>query len=176
MRTILAAAAAATVAAMSVAAPPTYTLTANVLTLNGYTFGNTIEWDMDEIFRGSMCSAQSGNSCSEVRYLDGAPEVPAEVTGLIALQWALLTTPPPTTVLGFSQGATIASNWIKQNAWNPFAPSPENLSFVLAANPQRKYGGIRSGLGIDTPTPDSDYSVVDIAIEYDGAADFPDDL
>ncbi|PRC61984.1 PE-PPE domain-containing protein, partial [Mycobacterium sp. ITM-2017-0098] len=42
--------------------------------------------------------------------------------------------------------------------------------------PQRKYGGIRSGLGIDTPTPDSDYSVVDIAIEYDGAADFPDDL
>lgn len=176
MRTILAAAAAATVAAMSVGAPPTYTLTANVLTLNGYTFGNTIEWDMDEIFQGSLCSEQSGNSCSEVRYLDGAPEVPAEVTGLIALQWALLTTPPPTTMLGFSQGATIASNWIKQNAANPFAPSPENLSFVLAGNPQRKYGGIRSDLGIDTPTPDSDYSVVDIAIEYDGAADFPDDL
>lgn len=176
MRTILAAAAAATVAAMSVGPSPTYTLTANVLTLNGYTFGNTIEWDVDDIFQGSLCSEQSGNTCTEVRYLDGAPEVPAEVTGLIALQWALLTTPPPTTVLGFSQGATIASNWIKQNAGIPFAPSPENLSFVLAANPNRKYGGIRSDLGIDTPTPDSEYSVVDIAIEYDGAADFPDDL
>lgn len=174
MRSILAAAAAATVAAMSVGAPPTYTLTANVLTINGYSFGNIIKWDVNEIFEGSFCSEQSGNTCTEVRYLDGAPEVPAEVTGLIALQWALLTTAPPTTVVGFSQGATIASNWIKQNAGSPLAPSPENLSFVLAANPQRKYGGIRSALGFDTPTPDSEYSVVDIAIEYDGAADFPD--
>lgn len=174
MRGILAAAGAATVAAMSVGAPPTYTLTANVLTLNGYTFGGAIDGDMENIFGGSYCSEQSGNSCSEVRYLDGAPEVPAEITGLIALQWALATTPPPTTVLGYSQGATIASNWIKQNAGSVFAPSPDNLSFVLAANPQRKYGGIRSDLGIDTPTPDSQYSVVDIAIEYDGAADFPD--
>ncbi|VEG55136.1 nicotinate-mononucleotide:5, 6-dimethylbenzimidazole phosphoribosyltransferase CobT [Mycolicibacterium aurum] len=174
MRGILAAAGAATVAAMSVGAPPTYTLTANVLTLNGYTFGGAIDGDMENIFNGAYCSEQSGNSCSEVRYLDGAPEVPAEITGLIALQWALATTPPPTTVLGYSQGATIASNWIKQNAGSVFAPSPDNLSFVLAANPQRKYGGIRSDLGIDTPTPDSQYSVVDIAIEYDGAADFPD--
>lgn len=176
MRGILAAAAAASVAVMGVASPQPFTLSANVLTLNGYSFGGTIEGDMDKIFQGSFCSEQSGNTCTEVRYLDGAPQEPAEVTGLIALQWALLTTPPPATVLGYSQGATIASNWIKQNAWSPFAPSPENLSFALAANPDRKYGGSRSRLGLDTPTPDTQYSVVDIAIEYDGAADFPDDL
>jgi hypothetical protein len=173
---ILAAAAAATVAGLSAAGAPAYTLSANVLTLNGYTFGNIIRWDMADIFQGHYCSGESGNSCTEVRYLDGAPEQPAELSGLIALRWALATTPPPTTVLGFSQGATISSNWIKEYAGKANAPAPQNLSFVLAANPQRKYGGIRSRFGFDTPTPDSQYSVRDIAIEYDGAADFPDDL
>lgn len=173
MRGILAAAGAATVAALSATTPQPPALAANVLTVTGYTFGGTIEWDMAEIFQGAYCSEASGNTCSAVRYLSGLP-VGGEADGLRALRAAINTTASPTTVVGFSQGATISTHWIRENAGDDDAPSPDELSFVLAANPLRKYGGIRSRLGIDQPTPGSEYNVLDIAIQYDGAADFPD--
>ncbi len=172
MRGILAAAGAASVAAVGVSTPLPPALAANVLTLEGYTFIGTIEWDMEDMFQGAFCSQASGNSCTEVEYASWLPDG-GEADGLRELRAAIATTAPPTTVLGFSQGATIASNWIRENAGKPNAPSAENLSFVLAANPQRKYGGIRTHYQIDEPTPDSQYAVLDIAVEYDGAADFP---
>ncbi len=172
MRGILAATGAATVAAAGIAAPVPYTLAANVLTVTGYTFGGKIDWEMDEIFRGSFCSEASGNSCTSVDYNSGVSEG-AEEDGLRALQAAFGVTAPPTVVVGFSQGATIATRWLQQTAGSADAPAPEDLSFVLAANPKRKYGGVRSGFA--EPTPHTEYDVVDIAIEYDGAADFPTD-
>ncbi|MDA2890673.1 PE-PPE domain-containing protein [Mycolicibacterium sp. BiH015] len=172
MRGILAATGAATVAAASIAAPTPYTLAANVLTVTGYTFGGKIDWEMDEIFRGSFCSEASGNSCTSVEYNSGVSEG-AEEDGLRALRAAFGVTAPPTVVVGFSQGATIATHWLQQSAGSAGAPAPEDLSFVLAANPKRKYGGVRSGFA--EPTPHTEYDVVDIAIEYDGAADFPTD-
>lgn len=172
MRGILAAAGAATVAAASIAAPTPYALAANVLTVTGYTFGGKIDWEMDEIFRGSFCSESSGNSCTSVEYNSGVSEG-AEEDGLRALRGALATAAPPTVVLGFSQGATIATHWLQETAGSAGAPDPDELSFVLAANPKRKYGGVRSGFA--EPTPHTEYDVVDIAIEYDGAADFPTD-
>ncbi|OAN36730.1 PE-PPE domain-containing protein [Mycolicibacterium iranicum] len=172
MRGILAATSAATVAAAALAAPAPYALAANVLTVTGYTFGGKIDWEMDEIFRGSFCSEGSGNSCTSVDYNSGVSEG-AEEDGLRALRAALGVTAPPTVVVGFSQGATIATHWLQQTAGSADAPAPGELSFVLAANPKRKYGGIRSGFA--EPTPHTEYDVVDIAIEYDGAADFPTD-
>lgn len=172
MRGILAATGAATVAAASIAAPTPYTLAANVLTVTGYTFGGKIDWEMDEIFRGSFCSEASGNSCTSVDYNSGVSEG-AEEDGLRALRAAFGVTAPPTVVVGFSQGATIATHWLQETAGSADAPAPEDLSFVLAANPKRKYGGVRSGFA--EPTPHTEYDVVDIAIEYDGAADFPTD-
>lgn len=172
MRGILAAAGAASVAVASIATPTPYTLAANVLTVTGYTFGGKIDWEMDEIFRGSFCSESSGNSCTSVKYNSGVSEG-AEEDGLRALRGALGTAAPPTVVVGFSQGATIATHWLQENAGSADAPDPDDLSFVLAANPKRKYGGVRSGFA--EPTPHTEYDVVDIAIEYDGAADFPTD-
>lgn len=170
MREILAAAGAATVAAASIAAPIPHTLAANVLTITGYTFGGKIDWEMDEIFHGSFCSEASGHSCTSVDYNAGV-SASAEEDGLRALRAAFGVTAPPTVVVGFSQGATIATHWLQQTAGSADAPAPEDLSFVLAANPKRKYGGVRSGFA--EPTPHTEYDVVDIAIEYDGAADFP---
>lgn len=172
MRGILAAAGAASVAVASIATPTPYALAANVLTVTGYTFGGKIDWEMDEIFRGSFCSESSGNSCTSVKYNSGVSEG-AEEDGLRALRGALGTAAPPTVVVGFSQGATIATHWLQENAGSADAPDPDDLSFVLAANPKRKYGGVRSGFA--EPTPHTEYDVVDIAIEYDGAADFPTD-
>lgn len=173
MRGILAAAGAVTLAAMSAAPTPNVMLTANVLTVTGYTAYGTIHFDMDELFQGAFCSATSGNSCTPVRYLSGIPGI-GESDGLRALTSALRTTAGPTSVLGFSQGALISTEWIRENNGKAGAPDPEDLSFVLVANPLRKYGGVRADLDIGDPTPDHEYSVLDIAVEYDGAADFPD--
>lgn len=172
MRGILAAAGIAAVAATSVAAPPAVTLTANVLTVTGYTFGGTIKWDMNEMFGGRFCSRDSGNTCRPVRYNSDESEG-GEQDGLRALTAAIDAAAGPTTVLGFSQGATISSLWIRENAGKADAPSPRRLSFVMVANPHRKYGGIRPHYDIGDSTPPSDYKILDIAVEYDGAADFP---
>ena len=172
MRGALAVVGAASVAAVTLSTPIPNALAANVLTVTGYTFGGKIDWEMDEIFQGSFCSDSSGNSCTSVDYNSGVSEG-AEEDGLRALKAAMGTTAPPTVVVGFSQGATIATHWLEEHAGKPGAPAAEDLSFVLAANPKRKYGGIRSTFV--EPTPDTEYEVLDIAIEYDGAADFPTD-
>ena len=174
MRKILAALGVAAVAAMSVTAPPAYTLAANVLTMTGYTAGGLIDLDMRKILKGDFCSPESGHSCKSVDYLAGMPGELAEPAGLLALRWVIATTPSPKTVVAFSQGATISTHWLQQDAKSIFAPKPQDLNFVLLANPLRKWGGIRSDIGF-RPTPDNtQYQILDIAVEYDGVADFPD--
>ena len=175
MRGILAAVAAVAVSALSATPAPEAALAANVRTITGYTAGGKLHWEMSEIFQGGYCSASSGNTCTPIDYLSGVPLV-GEFSGLTMLTVALWTAPAPTTVLGFSQGSLIATEWLRVNdgKWN--APSPEDLSFILVANPLRKYGGVRPVYDIDDPTPDTSYDVLDIAIEYDGVADLPDNL
>lgn len=161
--------------ASSATPAPEVSLTANVRTITGYTAGGKLHWEMSDIFQGGYCSAASGNTCTPIEYISGVPLV-GEFSGLTVLTVALWTAPSPTTVLGFSQGSLIATEWLRNNdgKWN--APSPEDLSFVLVANPLRKYGGVRPAYDIDDPTPDTSYNVLDIAIEYDGVADLPDNL
>lgn len=174
MRGILAAAGAASMTAVSALAAPNVMLTANVLTVTGYTAGGSLHFEMSEMFQGAYCSESSGNTCTPVHYLSGLPVI-GEADGLRALTAAIRTAQAPTTVVAFSQGALISSEWLRDNAGKATAPSPEDLSFVLAANPLRKYGGVRAVYDIGEPTPETDYPVLDIAVEYDGAADFPDD-
>ena len=131
---------------------------------------------MADMLQGGFCSQASGNTCDEVEYLSGVPNI-GESSGLWALRAALATTAPPTMVVGFSQGAMIATEWMLEYGETAWSPSPADLSFVLMANPQRKYGGVRPVYDIEDPTPaDNAYRVLDIAMEYDGAADVPDNL
>ncbi|GJF19180.1 hypothetical protein NGTWS1803_08910 [Mycolicibacterium cyprinidarum] len=173
MRGILATAAAVTLTTLGAITAPEATLAANVRTITGYTAGGKLHWEMNDIFQGEYCSASSGNSCAPVQYMSGVPLV-GEFSGLTALTVALWVAESPTTVLGFSQGSLIATEWLRRNSGKAGAPSPEDLSFVLVANPLRKYGGVRPAYDIDKPTPDTGYDVLDIAIEYDGVSDFPD--
>ncbi|MCH9708691.1 MAG: PE-PPE domain-containing protein [Actinomycetia bacterium] len=161
-------------AAGAIAAPQA-ALAANVRTIEGYTAGGKLDWDMSEIFQGAYCSAESGNTCTPVEYLSGTPVV-GEFSGLTALTVALWLAPSPTTVVGFSQGSVVATEWLRVNEGRWGAPSEEDLTFVLVANPLRKHGGVRPVYDIDEPTPDSRYGILDIAIEYDGVADVPDNL
>ena len=176
MRGLFAVAAASSIAASSAFVSPNVNLAANVLTVTGYTSLGSLEWDMADMLQGGFCSQASGNTCDEVEYLSGVPNI-GESSGLWALRAALATTAPPTMVVGFSQGAMIATEWMLEYGETAWSPSPADLSFVLMANPQRKYGGVRPVYDIEDPTPaDNAYRVLDIAMEYDGAADVPDNL
>ncbi|MCV7152888.1 PE-PPE domain-containing protein [Mycolicibacterium pyrenivorans] len=173
MRTFLTIAAAASVTAVTSLIPQNIALTASVRTLTGYTNLGTLHWNMQKIFQGAFCEEASGSSCSTIPYPAGVPAL-SEPGGVLALNWVMRSASTPTTVLAFSQGASVASQWLRQNAGKEGAPDPSKVSFVLAANPERKYGGIRPDLGLRPETPGTDYPVLDVAVEYDGAADFPD--
>lgn len=176
MRGLLAVAGAVSIAAASFLSTASVALAANVLTVTGYTALGQLQWDMAGMMQGGFCSQASGNSCKEVRYVSGS-SVLGEPTGLWALRPAIRYAEPPTMVVGFSQGATVASQWLREHDGRFDAPPSDELSFVLLANPLRKYGGSRPAYeGIDEATPDTEYRVLDIAVEYDGAADLPDDL
>ncbi len=57
------------------------------------------------------------------------------------------------------------------------SPDAEDLHFILTGNPNRKYGGTRPNWYIERATPnDTKYTVLDVAREYDGAADWPDEF
>jgi hypothetical protein len=90
-----------------------------------------------------------------------------------------------TVVFGYSQSATIATLEERHLMTLPPAqrPSTDHLSFVLVGNPDRPDGGLLErfngafiqGLGFTFfgATPVNAYPTTDIAIQYDGAADFP---
>ncbi|MDT5139590.1 MAG: hypothetical protein QOD58_3852 [Mycobacterium sp.] len=90
-----------------------------------------------------------------------------------------------TVVFGLSQSATVATLEMRylQSLAPGLRPGTDELSFVLAANPNRPNGGLLARLpGFSVPflgftfngaTPANAYPTMDYAIQYDGAADFP---
>jgi PE-PPE domain/PE family len=107
--------------------------------------------------------------------------------GVQILQQAIAAQPPgtQTTVFGFSQSATIVTDYLNGIAngsiGNP--PPPSQLSFVLAGNPNNPDGGLfERFIGLYIPgfnetfngaTPDLAYPTHIYTIQYDGYADFP---
>jgi hypothetical protein len=105
--------------------------------------------------------------------------------GLTILQQAIAAQPAgtQTVVFGFSQSATIATNYL-QGIANGSIPTPAtDLRFVLAGNPNNPNGGLFerfTGLyipGIDETlggaTPDLGFRTDIYTIQYDGFANFP---
>jgi hypothetical protein len=107
--------------------------------------------------------------------------------GLEILRDAIATQPPGThtVVFGFSQSATIATEYLDNIANDSIAhpPSRADLSFVLAGDPNNPDGGLYERFdGLYIPgfnetfngaTPDLDYSTAIYTIQYDGFGDFP---
>lgn len=88
------------------------------------------------------------------------------------------------TVFGYSQSATISSLEMRYlAALGSSAPSPDQLSFVLVANPNNPNGGLFArfaglfvpsiGLTFSGATPADVYPTSVYTVEYDGIADFP---
>lgn len=90
----------------------------------------------------------------------------------------------PVVIFGYSQGATVASRQ-KSLLSKLSAEDQANISFVLIGNPNRPNGGLFERLapfgtvpildatfGLPTPTG-TEMTTVDVALQYDGVADFP---
>jgi pimeloyl-ACP methyl ester carboxylesterase len=149
---------------------------ATVLTLSGLNFNLTRY--MPRQFGGVF--ARPPYTMREVRY-------PASLAsdsiskGVAALDAALRTTSGPVIVLAHSQGAQVASHWMRQHADDPTAPSSDRLVFLLTGNPLRREGGYIVGrrevggtIGLPTPVT-TRWRVIDVARRYDGWADWPAD-
>lgn len=103
--------------------------------------------------------------------------------GVAELDRMLKSTPGPKIVLAHSQGAQVASRWMREHANDPDAPGPDELTFILTGNPARAGSGavLTQTMGKHTreadgsparPTPlDTPWSIVDVARRYDGFAD-----
>lgn len=104
----------------------------------------------------------------------------ANITAGVALLDAKLdSTTGPKRVVGYSEGCQIADEWLSnQGASTPV--DPDDLSFLLLANADRKYGGFVYGHDVFNDVAytggkpdDTDYSVIDFARQFDGVSDFP---
>lgn len=134
---------------------------ARVLTLALIPGGN------DDDLGGVVC--QEPRACVAVPY----PYLFRSV-GVADLNNALISGAPERQIIfGYSQGARVAAEWLEEHGGTEGAPTPDELSFVLIGNPGRKYGGANVALGQATPT-DTDYDILDVSRQYDGASDLPD--
>ena len=128
--------------------------------------------------QGSLC--QSPRTCTEIHY-PPSTNIPQGVSDLNDAIIGSTSDPtvPTTIVFGYSEGAEVAGQWVKQHAGDPTAPDPGDLTFVLIGNPTRAYGGnlVETAGGAGNPAaeawPQSQYQVIDIAREYEGTADYP---
>lgn len=100
-------------------------------------------------------------------------------SGVSALDALIRSTPGPKLVFGHSQGAQVASRWLRAHADGPDAPPAADVSFLFIGNPLRKYGGFIVGrpevdgvIGLPTRN-DTRYAVTDITLQYDGWSDAP---
>jgi hypothetical protein len=106
--------------------------------------------------------------------------------GLEDLQQAIAAEPSgaDTVVFGFSQSATIATDYLDDIADGSITrPDPADLSFVLVGDPNNPDGGMFERFdGLYIPgfnetyngaTPDLDYPTDIYTIQYDGYGDFP---
>lgn len=98
--------------------------------------------------------------------------------GVSQLDATVRSTPGQKIVLAHSQGAQVASRWMRQYANDPSAPSAGELTFILLGNPLRSTGGyiigrpeVGGGLGLPTPTT-TRWPIIDVARRYDGWADW----
>lgn len=93
----------------------------------------------------------------------------------------------PKRVITISMGGSVAAMLLRRWGTGVGPVAPENLDFVLLANPERKYNGgsiVGANFGgvpfliryADAPGVPADtlYHVIDFARQYDGVADWPD--
>ena len=147
------------------------TLKAKVITINP----SPDAVDIKDALQGRYCGEDSGNTCMDLEYMPVWTSPGQFGLGVEALQAELaaaVASGDDVTILGFSEGAVVASQWLEAYLANPEQYEiPENLTFVVVGNPSRKYGG--SGVPWGQEWPESDFKVIDVMNQYDPTGDQP---
>lgn len=100
--------------------------------------------------------------------------------GQTTLYQKILDSETPVTVVGLSAGSLVVDEVMRMLLDSPdFAPSKENLTFVIVADSsrQRFINQVKYNSRFDytyQPAPVTQYDVIVVTGEYDGFADFPD--
>ena len=135
---------------------------------------NVVSAPMSTELQGVMCKAP--NTCKSVSYQTSGWLSSVVNSGVSALSAAIAATPGKKAVMGFSQGALVASEWLKRYAGSATSPAASDMYFVLFGNPQHPLNGRNTLQKTGTPTPYTKYTTVDISREYDGMSDYPNDV
>lgn len=107
--------------------------------------------------------------------------------GVTALNSKLNSTAGDILVFGYSEGAQVATKWLRDHGTSSPVTPTDRLKFLLIGNAERRYGGfgykhdnladIMDVDGLPDPLEDGTstvhYAVTDFARQYDGFADFP---
>ena len=133
---------------------------------DGATVLTVFPWEgsLEDELQGSLC--ETPKVCVPVDTFLWDPN------GVVAIDTAIDTTSDDKILFGYSQGAVMVTRWLLQHAGDVDAPSPDELSIILIGNSTRAYGGANAG---SVAMPETQYDVIDVARQYDPAADYPDD-
>lgn len=147
---------------------------ATVLTLSGLTCNLTDS--VDDQFGGMFKRAPYTRVKVQYPACVNKDSIPQGVSNLDKI---LKITKGPKIVIGHSQGAQVASRWMREHANDPKAPSASELTFILTGNPLRSTGNgyiigrkeVGGTVGVATPT-NTKWTIIDVARRYDGWADW----
>ncbi|MBI5340584.1 MAG: PE-PPE domain-containing protein [Mycolicibacterium rufum] len=177
-----AAAAAPQSAAASTSADIQLPAVATVLTLRGMNVRGTSYDPMPKQYGGMF--AKAPYTMVAVNY-SAAWDRTSITEGVQMLDAALASTPGQIIVMAHSEGAQVASRWMRTYANDPTrAALASRVTFLLSGNPLRSSqggGGQMIGLwendgtrALPTPTT-TPWPIIDVARRWDGWADWPDD-
>lgn len=117
-----------------------------------------------------------GTTVSRVSYPAAATRSSIS-SGVTALDTMIQSTAGDLLVFGHSQFCQVVTRWLRERG--EAADAADRVRFLLIGNPLRKYGGYGVGrpefdgrTGLVTPN-DTDYTVTDVKLRYDGWADNP---
>lgn len=92
--------------------------------------------------------------------------------GALLLNGHLQAYTPPFIVLAFNLGAQVANMWLRDyGPWSSI--DPEDVTFILAGDATRKYGGRLYDADENGAPDNTPYDVTNFARQYDGWADWP---
>ncbi|WP_099023327.1 PE-PPE domain-containing protein, partial [Mycolicibacterium palauense] len=136
-------------------------------------------WAMSDNLQGAVCATLA--ACNEVYYSWIVSVYGLELgveDNVDRVDFALENTDGAKVLYAFSGGARVATVWLSEHDGSGADdPDPSELTVVLIGNGGRKYTGASAvQLGSSWVTPDTDYTTIDIAQEYDPVADFPNDI
>lgn len=157
-----------------VLAPSANALT--VATVAGYAQPHNAVQDQ---LQGQICNDNpnlSANKCTPVVYDNLSVFVYEAIQqGANNLNAFLATSPKPTLVFAYSEGAIAALTYIEQHMNDPNRPANSDVSFIVIGNPSRNSGGIDKFFQ-GTPYADitgTPWKVTDIGRQYELWTDFP---